>query len=206
MPILIVIELTIGVILVVVWGYKDLTRELSQRPCQDPIEPDDDDGDDDARMHPSSSVKWDPLQNETSNASLPSFQGAIQPDMGIQFIRPCLHKEQLCAKQTTPGVVTHSIADDGAIVQFAESSFQHGGQETTLFSIITNLLHFGMVVVGLDYGHAGQMTLNEVTGGSPYGASTIVGRDGSRPPTENELIGAHYQGRKIADTAGKLFP
>ena len=63
-----------------------------------------------------------------------------------------------------------------------------------------------MVVVGLDYGHAGQMTLNEVTGGSPYGASTIVGRAGSRLPSENELIGARYQGRKIAETAAKLFP
>jgi NAD(P)H dehydrogenase (quinone) len=87
---------------------------------------------------------------------------------------------------------------------FASSATQHGGQETTLFSIITNLLHFGMVVVGLDYGHAGQMTLDEITGGSPYGASTIAGSDGSRQPTENELVGARYQGRKIAETASKL--
>ncbi len=70
--------------------------------------------------------------------------------------------------------------------------------------MITNLLHFGMVVVGLDYGHAGQMTLSEVTGGSPYGASTIAGGDGSRQPSENELMGARYQGRKIAETAAKL--
>jgi NAD(P)H dehydrogenase (quinone) len=62
---------------------------------------------------------------------------------------------------------------------FTSSATQHGGQETTLFSIITNLLHFGMVVVGLDYGHAGQMTLDEITGGSPYGATTIAGGDGS---------------------------
>jgi NAD(P)H dehydrogenase (quinone) len=87
---------------------------------------------------------------------------------------------------------------------FTSTATQHGGQETTLFSIITNLLHFGMVVVGLDYGHAGQMTLNEITGGSPYGATTIAGSDGSRQPTENELVGARYQGRKIAETAGKL--
>lgn len=87
---------------------------------------------------------------------------------------------------------------------FSCSATQHGGQETTLFSIITNLLHFGMVVVGLDYGHAGQMTLNEVTGGSPYGATTISGGDGSRQPTANELEGARYQGRKIAQTAKKL--
>jgi NAD(P)H dehydrogenase (quinone) len=89
---------------------------------------------------------------------------------------------------------------------FTSTATQHGGQEMTLFSIITNLLHFGMVVVGLDYGHAGQMTLNEITGGSPYGATTIAGSDGSRQPTENELVGARYQGRKIAETAGKLAP
>jgi len=87
---------------------------------------------------------------------------------------------------------------------FTSSATQHGGQETTLFSIITNLLHFGMVIVGLDYGHAGQMTLSEVTGGSPYGATTITGGDGKRQPTPNELEGARYQGRKIAETAKKL--
>lgn len=87
---------------------------------------------------------------------------------------------------------------------FTSTATQHGGQETTLFSIITNLLHFGMVIVGLDYGHAGQMTLDEITGGSPYGASTIAGGDGSRQPSEIELAGARYQGRKIAETASKL--
>jgi len=87
---------------------------------------------------------------------------------------------------------------------FTSSATQHGGQETTLFSIITNLLHFGMVIVGLDYGHAGQMTLSEVTGGSPYGATTITGGDGKRQPTPNELEGARYQGRKIAETAKRL--
>jgi NAD(P)H dehydrogenase (quinone) len=87
---------------------------------------------------------------------------------------------------------------------FTSSATQHGGQETTLFSIITNMLHFGMLVVGLDYGHAGQMTLAEITGGSPYGATTIAGGDGSRKPTENELTGARYQGRRIAETAQRL--
>jgi NAD(P)H dehydrogenase (quinone) len=87
---------------------------------------------------------------------------------------------------------------------FTSTATQHGGQETTLFSIITSLLHFGMTVVGLDYGHAGQMTLDEITGGSPYGASTITGGDGSRQPSENELTGARYQGRKIAEAAIKL--
>jgi NAD(P)H dehydrogenase (quinone) len=87
---------------------------------------------------------------------------------------------------------------------FTSTASQHGGQETTLFSTITNLLHFGMVIVGLDYGYAGQMTLDEVTGGSPYGATTIAGGDGSRQPSENELSGARYQGRRIAETAIKL--
>jgi NAD(P)H:quinone oxidoreductase, type IV len=87
---------------------------------------------------------------------------------------------------------------------FTSTATQHGGQETTLFSIITNLLHFGMVIVGLDYGHAGQMTLDEITGGSPYGSSTIAGGDGSRLPTDNELQGARYQGRVVAETAIRL--
>jgi NAD(P)H dehydrogenase (quinone) len=87
---------------------------------------------------------------------------------------------------------------------FTSTATQHGGQETTLFTIITNLLHFGMVIVGLDYGHAGQMTLDEITGGSPYGATTITGGNGARQPSENELQGARYQGRKIAETAKKL--
>jgi NAD(P)H dehydrogenase (quinone) len=74
-----------------------------------------------------------------------------------------------------------------------------------LFSIITNLMHFGMVIVGLPYSHQGQMTLDEITGGAPYGATTIAGGDGSRQPTENELAGARHQGELIARTAQKLF-
>ena len=87
---------------------------------------------------------------------------------------------------------------------FTSTATQHGGQETTLFSIITNLLHFGMVIVGLDYGFAGQMKLDEVTGGSPYGTTTIAGGDGSRQPTQNELDAARYQGQRVAEIAIKL--
>jgi NAD(P)H dehydrogenase (quinone) len=86
---------------------------------------------------------------------------------------------------------------------FTSSATQHGGQETTLLSIIINLLHFGMTIVGLDYGYAGQMTLDQVSGGSPYGATTIAG-DGSRHPSNNELAGARYQGRRIAEVAARL--
>ena len=88
---------------------------------------------------------------------------------------------------------------------FSASGTQHGGQEMTLFSIITNLLHFGMVVVGLDYGYGAQMTVDEVTGGAPYGATTITSTDGSRKPSERELDGARYQGRRVAEVAAKLF-
>lgn len=87
---------------------------------------------------------------------------------------------------------------------FASTATQHGGQETTLFTIITNLLHFGMTVVGLNYGFVGQMTVDELTGGSPYGATTIAGTDARRQPSENELAGARYQGRTIAETATKI--
>jgi NAD(P)H dehydrogenase (quinone) len=77
---------------------------------------------------------------------------------------------------------------------FSASGTQHGGQEMTLFSIIANLLHFGMVIVGLDYGHAGQMTLEEITGGSPYGATTISGATGSK--TSRTRSGTAIVGRK----------
>ena len=88
---------------------------------------------------------------------------------------------------------------------FTSSASQHGGNETTLFSIITNLLHFGMVIVGLPYSHQGQMTLDEIVGGAPYGATTITGGDGSRQPSAIELAGARHQGEIVARTAAKLF-
>ena len=88
---------------------------------------------------------------------------------------------------------------------FTSSASQHGGQETTLFSIITNLLHFGMTIVGLPYSHQGQMTLDEIVGGAPYGSTTIAGGQGQRQPSAIELAGARHQGELIARTANKLF-
>ena len=88
---------------------------------------------------------------------------------------------------------------------FTSTATQHGGQETTLFSVITNLLHFGMIIVGLPYSHQGQMTLDEVVGGAPYGATTIAGGQGQRQPSAIELEGARHQGALIAKTANKLF-
>jgi NAD(P)H dehydrogenase (quinone) len=87
---------------------------------------------------------------------------------------------------------------------FGSTATQHGGQETTLFSGITNLLHFGMVIVGLPYSFPGQMGLSEIHGLSPYGATTIAGGDGSRKPSKIELEGAHFQGRHVAEIANKL--
>ena len=87
---------------------------------------------------------------------------------------------------------------------FTSSATQHGGQESTILSFIPTLLHHGMVVVGLPYSFAGQMNMDEITGGSPYGASTLAKSDGSRAPSENELDGARFQGRHVAEIAAKL--
>jgi NAD(P)H dehydrogenase (quinone) len=88
---------------------------------------------------------------------------------------------------------------------FTSTASQHGGQETTLFSLITNLLHLGLIYVGLPYSFQGQLKLDEVTGGSPYGATTLTGGDGGRQPSENELAGARFQGQHVAEVTKKLF-
>lgn len=88
---------------------------------------------------------------------------------------------------------------------FSSTATQHGGQETTLIGIIQSLLHHGMLIAGLPYAWPGQQRMDEITGGSPYGATTITGGDGSRMPSDNELEGARFQGRYVAETAKKLF-
>ena len=88
---------------------------------------------------------------------------------------------------------------------FTSTATQHGGQETTLIGLIQTLLHHGMLIAGLPYAWPGQSRIDEVTGGSPYGATTITGGDGSRQPSANELEGARWQGRYVAETAKKLF-
>jgi len=87
---------------------------------------------------------------------------------------------------------------------FTSSATQHGGQESTILSFIPTLLHHGMVVVGLPYAFQGQTGVDEIKGGSPYGASTITDGDGSRQPSKTELDGARYQGRHVAGIAAKL--
>jgi NAD(P)H dehydrogenase (quinone) len=88
---------------------------------------------------------------------------------------------------------------------FTSSGTQHGGQESTILSFHTTLLHHGMIIVGLPYSFQGQMRIDEVTGGSPYGASTIAGGDGKRMPSPNELDAARFQGRHVAEIAARLF-
>jgi NAD(P)H dehydrogenase (quinone) len=88
---------------------------------------------------------------------------------------------------------------------FTSSATQHGGQESTILSFHVTLLHHGMVIVGLPYTFTGQMGIDEITGGSPYGASTVAGGDGKRMPSENELAAARFQGKYVAEIAAKLF-
>ncbi|HEY9550444.1 MAG TPA: NAD(P)H:quinone oxidoreductase [Kiloniellaceae bacterium] len=104
---------------------------------------------------------------------------------------------------------TGALWTSGALVGkvgsvFASTATQHGGQETTITSFHTTLLHQGMVIVGLPYSAKDQMTLDEIVGGSPYGATTIAGGDGSRQPSEKELGMARFQGRHVAEIAAKL--
>ena len=104
---------------------------------------------------------------------------------------------------------TGSLWAEGALVGkvgsvFTSSATQHGGQESTILTFHVTLLHHGLVVVGLPYAFQGQMRIDEITGGSPYGASTIAGGDGSRMPSENELAGAQFQGKHVAGIAAKL--
>ncbi|MEE4264901.1 MAG: NAD(P)H:quinone oxidoreductase [Desulfobacteraceae bacterium] len=104
---------------------------------------------------------------------------------------------------------TGSLWAEGALVGkvgsvFASSATQHGGQESTILTFHVTLLHHGFVVVGLPYAFQGQMRIDEISGGSPYGASTIAGGDGSRMPSENELEAARFQGKHVAEVAAKL--
>jgi len=87
---------------------------------------------------------------------------------------------------------------------FASTASQHGGQETTITSFHTTLLHHGMVVIGVPYSQQRLLNMKEITGGTPYGATTLADADGSRQPTENEIAIARFQGKHVAEIAGKL--
>jgi len=115
----------------------------------------------------------------------------------------------MCAQMRNFLDQTGGLWAEGALIGkvgsvFTSTATQHGGQETTIISFHTTLLHHGMIIVGLPYSEARQMTLDEITGGSPYGATTIAASDGSRMPSENELAMARFQGRHVAAIAKKL--
>ena len=115
----------------------------------------------------------------------------------------------MCAQMRNFLDQTGGLWAKGALIgkvgsMFASSNCQHGGQETTLISSYITLLHHGMVLVGMPYSEMRQCTTDEITGGSPYGVTTIAGSDGSRMPSENELAMARFQGRHVATIAKKL--
>ncbi|MDB5687525.1 MAG: TrpR binding protein WrbA [Rhizorhabdus sp.] len=145
------------------------------------------------------------LDQQAPIASVADLEGydAIIVGTGTRFGRM---SSQMAAFLDQAGGLWARGALNGKVgAAFTSSATQHGGNETTLFSIITNLLHFGMTIVGLPYSHAGQMTVEEITGGAPYGATTVAAGDGSRQPSQIELDGARHQGELVAKTAAKLF-
>lgn len=133
---------------------------------------------------------------------LPNYD-AIIVGVGTRYGRMA---SQMTAFLDQTGALWAKGALNGKIgAAFTSTATQHGGQEMTLFSIITNLMHFGLIIVGLPYSFKGQMKLDEVVGGAPYGATTITGGDGSRQPSDTELAGARYQGQLVAETAAAVF-
>jgi len=133
---------------------------------------------------------------------LPNYD-AIIVGVGTRYGRMA---SQMAAFLDQTGALWAKGALNGKIgAAFTSTATQHGGQEMTLFSIITNLMHLGLIIVGLPYSFKGQMKLDEVVGGAPYGATTITGGDGSRQPSETELAGARYQGQLVAETAAAVF-
>jgi NAD(P)H dehydrogenase (quinone) len=104
---------------------------------------------------------------------------------------------------------TGGLWANGALVgkvggAFTSTASQHGGMEMTLTSVLTSMLHHGMITVGLPYAYSGLVRMDEITGGAPYGAATVTGADGSRQPSQNELDGARFQGKHIAEVSGSL--
>jgi NAD(P)H dehydrogenase (quinone) len=162
---------------------------------------------------------------ETLPADVLEKIGATEPQKKFAHIPVCTLQELAAADAVIFGTPTRfgnmcgqmrqffdatgGIWKTGALVGkvgsvFTSSATQHGGQESTILSVHITLLHHGMIIAGLPYAFDGQTRIDEMTGCSPYGASTIAGNDGSRLPTENELAGARYQGKYVAQIAAKL--
>jgi NAD(P)H dehydrogenase (quinone) len=162
---------------------------------------------------------------ETLPANVLLRVGAIEPQKKFVHIPICTLQELAAADAVIFGTPTRfgnmcgqmrqfldatgGLWKAGALVGkvgsvFTSSATQHGGQESTILSVHITLLHHGMIIAGLPYAFAGQSQVSEITGCSPYGASTIAGNDGQRWPSENELAGARFQGRYVAGIAAKL--
>jgi NAD(P)H dehydrogenase (quinone) len=162
---------------------------------------------------------------ETLPAEVLEKMGAVEAQKAFSHVPVCTVEElaradavifgtptrfgNMCGQMRQFLDATGSLWAEGALVGkvgsvFAASATQHGGQESTILTFHVTLLHHGFVVVGLPYAFQGQMRVDEITGGSPYGASTIAGGDGSRMPSENELDAARFQGKHVAEIASKL--
>jgi len=162
---------------------------------------------------------------ETLSEEILGKMGAIEAQKSMAHIPVCTVEELATADAVIFGTPTRfgymcgqmrqfldatgGLWQKGALVGmvgsvFASSNTQHGGQESTILSFHITLLHQGFIVVGLPYAFQGQMRMDEITGGSPYGASTIAGGDGSRMPSENELAAARFQGKHVAGIAARL--
>lgn len=151
----------------------------------------------------SSGFKLDQVAPVATIAELEHYD-AIIVGTGTRYGR--MSSQMAAFLDQTGGLWARGALNGKVGAAFTSTATQHGGQETTLFSIITNLLHFGMTIVGLPYSHQGQMSLDEIVGGAPYGATTIAGADGTRRPSAIELAGARHQGSLVAGVAGRLFP
>ncbi|BDV41918.1 NAD(P)H dehydrogenase (quinone) [Geotalea uraniireducens] len=162
---------------------------------------------------------------ETLPPEVLKMMGAVEAQQALAYIPVCTVDEltgydaiifgtptrfgNMCGQMRQFLDATGGLWLKGALVGkvgsvFASSATQHGGQESTILTFHPFLLHQGMVVVGLPYAFAGQMRNDEITGGSPYGASTIAGTQGERQPSDNELAAARFQGRHVATIAAKL--
>jgi NAD(P)H dehydrogenase (quinone) len=162
---------------------------------------------------------------ETLPAAVLQKMGAVEPQKAFAHVPVCTVEElpahdaiffgtptrfgNMCGQMRQFLDATGQLWTSGALVGkvgsvFASTATQHGGQESTLLSTHITLLHLGMVIVGLPYAFQGQMRMDEITGGSPYGATTIAGPKGERAPSENELAAARYQGKHVASLAAKL--
>jgi len=162
---------------------------------------------------------------ETLPAEVLEKMGAVEAQKAISHVPVCTVDElaeadavifgtptrfgNMCGQMRQFLDATGQLWSNGSLVGkvgsvFTSSATQHGGQESTILTFHVTLLHHGFLVVGLPYAFQGQMTIDEISGGSPYGASTIAGGDGSRMPSENELDAARFQGKHVAEIASKL--